>query len=503
MVATTETEPSAEEAFRRTLVLITMAGTTMLYSLTLTIVNITLPQLQGALSASQEQISWVITLNVVATAVATPLTGSIVALFGRRRVLITSVVGFTLATLACGLATSLESLIFFRIVQGAIGAPLVPLSQSTILQTYPREMHAKVNGYYGMSVVIGPALAPTFGGYLAQEYNWRWVFFLLIPLGIAALIGNLRYISDGGKEPGSRFDYLGFTLFSCTIVALQLVLDRGEREDWFDSIYIVSLTSFMAIAFYMFVTNTFFARQPFINPRLFLNRNYVIGLMLVFIYGSLNFTPLVLLPPLLQNLRGYPDMLIGLVLAMRGFGMILGFLVAGRMGGLDPRVGLVVGIVGVGMSGWLMSLHDLNATLFDVSWPSVLQGFGCGLMWVPLSVVTFSSMPAALMPSASALFHLLRNMGTSIFVAITIFLLLRTSKVRYSELAESVSHFDERLRYPNVVGQGGAEWLGNLGRLASEVGRQALMVGYDNSFYFYALVCFSAVPLLAFVTVKK
>ena len=501
-MTTTVADPQETPAYRA-LIMMTMAGTTMLYSLTLTMVNIILPQLQGALSASQEQISWVVTLNVLATAIATPLTGSIVAIFGRRKVLVFCTSGFTLATLACGFATSLESLLFFRILQGLLGAPLVPLSQATLLQSYPREMHAKVNSIYGMSVVVGPAIAPSLGGYLSDAHGWRWVFFLMLPLGVLAVLGNLRWVKDAGKVDNVRFDYIGFALFSTAIVCLQLMLDRGEREDWFESTYILSLCSFMAIAFYMFVTNTFFSAQPYINPRIFLNRNYVIGVFLVFVYGSLNFTPLVLLPSMLQNLKGYPDNLIGFILAMRGVGMIIGFFVAARMGRLDPRVGMVLGMGCIGLSGWAMSLYDLNVALEALSWASVLQGFGCGILWVPLAVITFSTMPQGLFPEASAFFHLLRNLGTSVFVALSVTLLIRTAKIRYSEMAATVSPFDERLTFPGVIGEGVVDWTTSLGRLAAEMSRQSAMIGYDNAFYFYALTCLVSLPVLSLVTMKK
>ncbi|MBH67060.1 MAG: MFS transporter [Rhodospirillaceae bacterium] len=487
----------------RLLLLIVMAGTTMLYSLTMTLVNIILPQLQGALSASQDQISWIITLNVLATAIATPLTGSVVALFGRRAVLIFCSASFTLATFACGLCDSLEGLIFFRVLQGAVGAPLVPLSQATLLQSYPRHMHARVNAIYGMSVVVGPALAPSLGGYLSEIYDWRWVFFMMVPLGLFATIGNLRYVKDDGRQAGSKFDYLGFTFFSAAIVCLQLVLDRGEREDWLDSLYIISLLTFMAVSFYMFVVNTGFSSQPYIDPRIFLNRNYVIGILLCFVYGSLNFTPLVLLPAMLQNLQGYPDLLIGWILAMRGIGMIVGFMIAAPMGRLDPRVGMILGMGLIGLSGWLMSLYDLNVTLSAVSWASALQGFGCGILWVPLAVITFSTTPVVLFPAASAFFHLLRNLGTSVFVALSVTLLIRTSKVSYSELTEKLNPFEERLSIPAVIGEGSIDWTANLSLLAKEVSRQSLMIGYDNVFYFYALTCLFSLPVLSFITMRK
>ena len=487
----------------KVLVLVTMALSAMLYSLTITMVNVALPQLQGALGATQEQIAWVVTLNVVATAVVTPLTGALVALFGQRRLLIWCVVGFTASTMACAASNSLESLLFFRVAQGALGAPLVPMAQAIILQTWPREEHAKANGFMGMSVVIGPAIAPSLGGYLAQEYDWRWVFLMMLPLGLASLFGVLRWIREGGKRTGFRFDFAGFALFSIAIVSLQLILDRGERLDWFDSPFVLSAALLMAVSFYMFLANSFFADQPFIDPRLFADRNYAIGLVLVFVYGSLNFTPLVLLPTLLQNLKGYPDGLIGIVLAMRGVGMILGFMVAARMGKVDPRVGLVLGMVCVGVSGWAMSLYDLNVAMWGLAWPSVLQGFGCGVMWVPLSIVTFSTLPPRMLPEGSALFHLLRNLGTSLFVAFSVFLLVRTAKIRYSEMVETVTPYSERLSYGEVVGAGAVDWIANLARLAAEVARQSSMIGYNNCFYLYAITCFATLPLLALVTMRK
>lgn len=503
MAEATADASATDDVGYRYAVLITMAGAAMLYSLTITIVNIALPQLQGALSASQEQISWVVTLNVIATAVATPLTGSLVAAFGQRRLLIWSVVGFTASTIACAAVDTLAGLLFYRILQGVFGAPLVPLAQAIILQNWPRELHAKANGYMGFSVVIGPAIAPTLGGYLAEEYNWRWVFLLVVPLGVVTLLGVLTYIREAGRTGPIRFDFVGFALFSSVIVSLQLILDRGERLDWYDSTFIISMTVVLALSAYMYVANSFFVDKPFINPSLFTSRNYVLGLVLVFIYGSLNFTPLVLLPTLLQNLKGYPDTLIGIVLAARGVGMVIGFWVAARMGKLDPRVGLLVGMVSVGLSGWALAIIDLNVGLWQLSWVGVLQGFGCGLMWVPLSVVAFSTLPPRMLPEGAALFHLLRNLGTSLYVALSVFLLVRTSRISYAEMTENVSLFAERLSFPSDTGLASLSWLGSLSGLAAEVGRQAAMIGYNNCFYIYALTCFATLPLLAFVTVRK
>ena len=487
----------------RLLLLIVMAGTTMLYALSMTLVNIILPQLQGALSATQEQISWVITLNVLATAIATPLTGSLVSMFGRRPVLILCSSCFTFATLACGFCDSLETLLIFRVIQGASGAPLMPLCQATLLQSYPRELHAKVNGVFGMAIVVGPALAPSLGGYLSETYDWRWVFFMMFPLGLMAVTGNWKIVSDAGREAKSKFDYLGFTLFSVSIVCLQLIVDRGEREDWLESMYIITLITFMTISFYMFLINTPFSSQPYLKFKIFQNKNYTLGVVLVFIYGSLNFTPLVLMPPMLQSLQGFPDLLVGSILATRGCGMIVGFFVASKMGRLDPRIGMMTGMVSIGVSGWFMSAFGINTPVETISLVSALQGFGCGLLWVPLAVITFSTMPNSLYPDASAFFHLLRNLGTSIFVGFSVTLLLRTSKIRYSEFTEKIILFDEKFLFPDVIGNGSSRWLNSLEQLALEIEKQAMMIGYNNTFFFYAAVCLATLPILALISVKK
>lgn len=499
-VAATATD---DDSTYRVLVLVTMACACTLYALTMTIVNVALPQMQGTFAATTEEISWVVTLNVVATAVVTPLTGSLVAWFGQRRLLIACLSGFTLASVACAMATSLEAVLFFRILQGGFGAPVVPLSQAIVLQVWPKEEHARANGFLGMSVVIGPAIGPSLGGWLAEEYDWRFIFLMIVPFSLLALAGVLRWIREAGKAAQPRFDYLGFLLFSISIVALQLVLDRGEREDWLQSGTIVTLVIIMVAAFAMFIANSACVDRPFIRPSLLRNGNFVVGLFLVFVYGAVNFTPLVLLPQLLQGYRGYPDTLIGLVLAMRGVGMIAGFYAAAKMGRVDPRVGLVLGTVAIGMSGWMMSLYDLNVDFWALAWPSILQGIGCGLMWVPLSMVSFATLDRALLPEASSLFHLIRNMGTSLYVAVSVFVLVRTSKVRYAEMVEGIGPFEERLKFPSAVGSGAVQWMDSLGLIAGEAWRQSALIGFTNCFWLYAMTCFATLPVLAFVKIRR
>ncbi|MEM7253025.1 MAG: DHA2 family efflux MFS transporter permease subunit [Pseudomonadota bacterium] len=488
----------------RIVILTTVSLCTMLYALTLTIVNVVLPQLQGALSATPDQVSWVITLNVIATAVVTPATGWMVARWGERRVMVWSIVGFTVCSLLCAIANSLEPLLLYRVGQGAFGAPLVPLAQAIIVATYPPDKRAAAQGIFGMAVVIGPAVAPAIGGYLAEEYNWRYVFLLILPLCALALGGVLAFIKDSPRDgPAIRLDWTGFLMFSVALTAAQLLMDRGERLDWFESTEIWLYLAGLIAAFWVFLTHSATTNNPFINPELFRDRNFVIGLLLVTVYGMLNITPTVLFPPMLQNLMGYPDSMIGILLAARGAGMVVGFLIAARMGTADPRIGMVAGLFLIGLSGWNMAAFNLDIGPLPVAINGLIQGIGSGVMWVPLSIVAFATLPNRLLPDASSIFHLLRNFGSSAFISISIFAVLRTGKINYAELSENITPYSEVFKLPSLTGLWSFESLQGLSAVSSEIGRQALMVGYANAFVLYAFVAFGALPLLLLVKIRN
>ena len=487
----------------RGLVLLTVSVCTTLYALTLTIVNVVLPQLQGALSATQDQISWVVTLNVIATAVATPATGWLVARWGERKVMLCAVLGFSLASLACATAESLISLLVYRVAQGAFGAPLMPVSQALIVATYPPEKRAFAQGVFGMAVVVGPAVAPALGGYIAEEYNWRWVFLLVLPMCAVAFFGVLLFIRGQIHGRTARLDWTGFIAISIVITAAQLMMDRGERLDWFESYEIWAYVSLIAAAGWVFIFHTATHANPFINPQLFRDRNFVIGLLLVFNYGMLNITPTVLMPSMLQNLMGYPDSMIGMLLGARGLGMALGFLVVGYMGRVDPRVGMILGISAIGLSGYNMALFNLDVEPWTVALNGILQGIGSGLLWVPLSIVAFATLPIRLLPDASSLFHLLRNFGSSLFISISVLAVVRTGRTSYSELTEHITPYGEAARLPQVSGLWSFDTVPGLSALGSEINRQAMMIGYANSFALYALAAFSVVPLMLMVKIKN
>lgn len=481
---------------RHWLILATLTLASTLYGMSITIANIALPQLQGALGATQDQIAWTVTFNIVGTAVVTPMTGWLTNRFGRRRLMLVSVLGFAIASTLCGRATGLGELVTYRIFQGAFGAPLVPLSQAIILGVFPRRMHGLATAIWGMGVVFGPVIGPTVGGYVSEAYDWRWVFYIIAPFSFVALLGSWLYIRDNQYDPTSRLDWTGFISLSLSIAALQLLLDRGNRLDWFESSEIILEATVALICFYIFVVHILTTKSPYLNPRLLKDRNYALGALLVFIYGMLNFTPMVLYPSMLQDLRGYPDSIIGLLLAARGIGALVGNFLVVWISRHDPRIGLVLGFVAQAGSCWLLAQFDINMTTEGIAWASALQGFGVGIGWVPLTILMFSRIAPKHIPEGAAVLHLLRNIGSSIYISLTVTVVIRSTTTNYVGMSTSISPFNKLLEYPNVVGRWNVETTEGLVNLSNEIERQAAMIGYINAFYLLAITGFAAVPLI-------
>jgi DHA2 family multidrug resistance protein len=492
----------SKSSFNRAMILVTVSTCTMIYALTATVINVALPQLQGALSATPEQIAWVVTLNVIATAVVTPMTGWLVGRLGERPLLLWAISGFTLSTFLCATATSLETLLLYRVAQGAFGAPIVPLSQAILLVNFTGKERPMAQGFFGMTVVLGPAVGPALGGYFAEAHDWRWVFYSILPLCVVAFLLVVTFIRPVAREVSAKLDWTGFLALSFAIICLQLLVDRGERLDWFASREVLLFAGGAALGLYLFIVHTMTSDAPFLNPELFKDRNFSLGLCLVFVYGMLNFTPITLLPPMLHDLKGYPDSLIGLLLATRGLGMVVGFFTAGRLGWLDPRLTFFIGMVLNGISGILMAAFSVDVSPDAIAVAGFIQGIGSGLMWVPLVVMTFATLDEKFMPEGSAIFHLLRNFGTSIFISFSFMVVARTARINYAELAEHISPYKESLRFPSVTGAWNLESVEGLSRIGEEVDRQAQMIGYDNAFIMYAIVCFASLPLLLLVRVK-
>ena len=484
---------------RRILILVMVVLGSTLYATTLLIASTLLPQMQGTMSATQDEIAWVMTFNILATAVATPMTGWLAARFGRRETMIWSVLAFTVTTLMCGLADSLETLILWRVLQGALGAPVIPLSQTILLDTFPKRQQGLVTSIFGMAVVIGPVIGPTVGSMLSEIYSWRWAFYMIVPVGVISFIGlrlTLPYDRPTGR---TSLDWTGFLSLSVTIACVQLVLSRGQRLDWFESTEI-QIEAFVAVvSFWVFLAHSLTAEQPFLNLKLLRDRNYALGLVLVLIYGMLNFTPMVLLPPLLQQHAGFPDSLIGEVIAARGVGATIGFFLAIFVGRMDPRLGLIAGFLLQTLSGvWLMAI-DLNVDMQTLMLNSMLQGVAIGVIWVPLTLVTFSTVGAVNLAEGTAVYHLLRNIGSSFFISICVAEIVRATGVNYGRMVELVNPYNKALALPWVTGGWDFETVQGLARLSKEINRQAAMLGYINAFGFYTLCSALAIPLILLV----
>ncbi len=483
-------------AFRRYLVLLSVILATTLYGTTLLIVSTILPQMQGSFAATADEIAWAMVFNILATAIVTPMTGWLAARFGQRSVMVWSITGFTAATFMCGAAESLESLVFWRVLQGGFGAPSTPLSQSILMQTFQPRQHALVLGLYGFGVVIGPVIGPTLGGVMAELYSWRWAFYALVPVGVAAVLGLRFFLPPDGERKPIALDWLGFIALSVALGATQLVLARGQRLDWFESREIIAESIVAVLAFWVFAVHCLTTEKPFLNPRLLLNRNYAIGLLLVTLYGMLNFTPMVLLPPLLTGPAGYTDSLVGIVVAGRGAGGCVGFLFAGFASRMDARLSMIMGFGMLLVAGlWLMHI-DLNVTFIELTLNAVLQGMAIGLIWVPMTTVSFSTIPRADMAEATAVYHLLRNLGSSFFISVCVAEIVRSTGVNYGYLVENVSVFNKALTWSHVLGNWSLDTANGLARLSREVSRQATMIAYLNAFGLFTAACAVTLPLI-------
>lgn len=498
-----EPAPPGLSPLRKLVILLVVILTATLYGTTLLIVSTILPQMQGTLSATSDEIAWVVTFNILATAIATPMSGWLTARFGTRNVMVWSMIGFTLATLMCGFAGSLESLVFWRILQGAFGAPSTPLTQSILLETFERPHHGKVIGVFGFGVVMGPILGPVLGGLMAELYSWRWAFFVLVPVGALSVLGLWLCLEARIPERRRRLDWTGFLALSVSLSCIQLVLSRGQRLDWFESGEILLETFVGAVAMWIFVVHSLTSHAPFLNPKYLLDRNYALGLVLVTVYGMLNFTPMVLLPPLLREHAGFSELVIGVVVGSRGVGGAIGFLAAGAMSRLDPRISMMAGfgmLLGAGI--WLMNI-SLEVSVAALAANAALQGIAIGAIWVPLTVVTFSTLAPGALAETSAVFHLLRNLGSSFFIALCVTEIVRTTGMNYSRLVESLSPFNELIAMPWVIGAWNAKTVSGLASLSGEITRQAAMLGYLNAFGMFTAACAVAMPLVLLVRRRR
>ena len=485
------------------LTLLTVQAVTVLFGVTITSVAVILPQMQGALSATQDQIAWVLTLNLVATAATTPLTGWLAAKLGWRTLVVCSVLGFTVASVMCGTAESLETLLVFRVIQGIFGAPIFPMGQSIILARFEKRHHPLALMLWGVGGVMGPILGPTFGGMMADILDWRWSFFMIAPLGIAACIPALFSLGNEEKGTARRFDFIGFVCIAIAIGALQLMVDRGQRQDWFYSAEIIIECALAAAFFYLFCVHVRFARYPLFDDAAFRDRNFVLGICFAFLMGMMQFGPMILFPPMLQDLRGFSESIVGYLIAMRGVGNFMSFFIVATLTRINPRATFFCGLLIQAAAGAWMGSLDMNMSMEHVVWTNLLHGFGFGLSYTPMAVLSFSTLAPNLLTQGNAVFALTRMMGSSIFIAVILMIFVQSSAEARGYLISFVTVFNADILAPWIA------HFGNMGdatfsKLAGEqVRRQAAMIGYINAFHILTLVPLCAAPLTFLFRVRR
>jgi len=493
----------AEAPLQRRMITGSVMLATLMQAVDTTIANVALPSMQGSLSATQDQISWVLTSYIVATAIMTPPTGFLAERFGRKKLFLAAVIGFTVSSVLCGLAQNLEQMVLFRVLQGAFGAPLIPLSQAVLLDSYPPEQHGSAMALWGVGVMVGPVLGPTLGGWLSEYYDWRWVFLINLPFGVLAWLGISACVAETPRKQ-RRFDLFGFTLLTLAIGALQMMLDRGELAGWFESTEIV-LEAALAAAFgYMFLVHMLTHPQPFLSPAIFRDRNLVTCLVLIFAVGVIMLATMALLPPFLQNLIGYPAVTTGLLLAPRGMGTMIGMLLVGRLiGRVSPRLLLLLGLSLVAGMLWEMSHFTDEVSRFALVWTGLVQGIGLGLLFVPLSTVAFSTLAPALRTEATSMYSLMRNIGGSIGISIVTAQLARGTQAHRAVLAEHVNPLNPRLDEALLPLAGQLSESAQLALLDTELNRQAALLAYLGDFELVMVITLATMPLLLLLRQPK
>ena len=481
-------------ATRRWITLFTMAAAVM-NQVDTTIANVALPHMQGSTSASREQITWVLTSYIVASAIFTPLAGWLASRYGRKKLMLLSIAGFTFASGLCGIALNLDQLIAFRILQGMSGAALVPMSQAALLDNYPVKEHGKAMSIFSLAAIVGPIAGPLLGGWLTANFSWRWVFLINLPLGVVAFFGLAAVMPESRAAERPRLDLTGYALLALAMGAGQLMLDRGQMLDWFSSGQVVALGVMAAACLYLFVVHSLTTPKPFVSLAIFTDRNFVLSSVIGFFLGIMIYTPMSLLPVMLEELMGYPIMQIGLVLAPRGAGVLVSTLLIGRIiNRVDIRYLVLTGLACNGVAMAMMSNMSLEADSHLVIISGLVQGAGSSLIFVPLTTMAFSTLAPHFRNEASAMMTLLRNFGASVGIAVMQAVLVRNVATVQSRLVEGVRPDSPVAQFarPGMV-----ETLGDAPQAAyHDVVRQALMVSYVNAFWALFLMVLATLPLV-------
>jgi DHA2 family multidrug resistance protein len=495
---------SAVPGLRRNMVTICAMTATIMQALDTTIANVALPYMQGTLSASQDQINWVLTSYIVAAAIMTAPVGWIANRFGRKRIFITCSAGFTIASVLCGLAQDINQMVLFRLLQGVFGAALVPLSQAVMLDSYTLQERAKAMSIWGMGVMMGPIMGPSLGAWLTETYSWHWVFFVNLPFGFITVLGLIVFMDETKKNLSLRFDWFGFAALALAIGSLQLALDRGEQLGWLESNEIIAEFIISAVGFYYFLAHSFTTQNPFIQFGLFKDRNFVTGCIFMAVMGLVLYSTMALASPYLQNVIGYPIITAGVLLASRGCGTFVAMMLVGRMMRLfEARTLIVSGLLLTAFSLFEMTGWTDQTGASEIVTLSIIQGFGFGLVFVPLSTVSFLTLPGSLRTDGTAMLTLMRNIASSAGISIVIAQLTEGSRRIHSILVEHVTPFNHAMQMPDVAGM--INMNTDTGRAMADamVNVQAQIIAFSQDYQLVMLFILCSVPLAIMIGSTK
>ena len=489
--------PAMPEGLNRAMITVSVMMATTVIIMDMSIASIALPHMQGGLSANQDQISWVMTIYFMMQGITMSATGWLAGRIGRKRLYIGTLIGFTVCSMLSGSAESIPEIMFYRGLQGMFSAPVVPISQALMLDSYPRERHASALAIWGMGVMFAPVMGPVIGGWLTDEYSWRWVFYVSMPFAALGVIGAIAFIRETPKDRERRFDWLGFICLGLTLAGIQFLLDRGEVEGWFDSNFIIGIVAVIGLSFYLFLAHSLTTDNPFITRSIFADRNFVLGLIFMFLLGVLVLSMNVIMPMFLQNSRGLPILTAALIMMPRGLGTLFGLVFAGRAANIiDPRAVIIFGFACVACSAWMLAGFTNEVGIVDFAIAAFVNGIGIGAIWVPLTTVSFWTLPTHLRTEASTLTSLLRNYGSGIGISVVVSVLSRSRATTHAYLAERASPYADAMQDPWLPSQWDIYTNEGLMALQAEVSRQALAVGFLNDFNLIFYGALFSIPLV-------
>ncbi|MCX5717261.1 MAG: DHA2 family efflux MFS transporter permease subunit [Nitrospirae bacterium] len=497
------------------IIALTVMLPTLIEIIDTSVVNVALDHIRGSLSAGIGESTWTITSYLVSNAIIIPMTGWLSRFFGRKRYLIFSISLFTLSSLLCGSAWSLQSLVFFRILQGIGGGALQPISQSILLETFPQRQHGMAMAIFGVGIMFGPIIGPLLGGWITDNWSWNWIFFINIPIGIVSILMIIFFIVDPPYMKGMKMkiDYWGLAFLAIGLGCLQIVLDKGQMEDWFSSGFITWLTIMSVSSLVLFVIIEFFAEHPIVNLRAFKNISFSAGNVVMFLAFFNLFGSIVLLPIFLQTLMGYTATLAGVVLGPGGIATLIAMPVAGMLvTKMNPKILLGSGIIIAAYSTHLMSLFNLHVDFNTIIWPRVVLGVGMGFLFIPLTTMTMANVKKEDMANASAIYNLLRNLGGSFGVAFITTMISRRAQFHQVRLVEHLTPFDaayqtasskaaQLLQYRGVPMSESAD--AGLSAIYHQLLRQASMLSFNDAFYLLGVLLVCTLPLVLFMKTAK